>query len=297
MALPSLNSLRVFESVARLGSITAAAGELNVTAGAVSQQVKVLQGHLGIELLVRNGRHLALTDKGTMLQRRVSRAISEIQEAIHVLQDDGPTALEPVRLTLSLPPLHTIGWLATPLFDFMESNERADLTLITANAIDEVDWTVADCAVIHGTPPWEGFFWKHLRETHLTPVCSPRLSKGSEAIRSVVDLRKHRLLHEDGGNQWRQWLAAVGGTNPGGFDIHFEDFEMVLQAARDGLGVALTDESSSRQDLEEGRLIQPLKLAVPAAKSFYGLCSAAKRGQPGVDYLLDWLEFIAYERF
>lgn len=294
MNLPPLNSIRAFEAVARLGSVSAAAGELNVTAGAVSQQVKILQGHLGAELLTRHGRHLALTVKGSLLQKRLSRAMSEIQEAILALQKDLPDSAPLIRFTLSLPPTHAASSSTAILADLMDFDEGIELSIITTDFGEEIDWKSVDCALVHGAPPWAGLHWRCLRPTRLMPVCSPDLSRGPNTIRSVTDLRRHRLLHEDDGNLWRKWLAGAGGVIPSTQGIRFDAPDMALQAARDGLGVALVDENEAREDMQAGRLIQPLKLTIPTMSGYYLLSPATRCAEMVFERLCQTLEAAAF---
>lgn len=292
MSLPPLHSFKVFESVARLGNVAAAAVELHVTAGAVSQQLKVLQSSLGFNLFEKRGRQLALTEAGKVLQKHVANAIGEIEGAVQYLRSQVGTNRQ-VQLTLSIPRVHGITWLATRLFSFMEENPNIKLNVISAGQVGHVDWRKADVAVVYGNPPWSGFWWRLLHGIRLTPVCSPQLLRGSYAIRSVNDLAHHRLLHEDDGTQWRRWLAEARCNRGGDSDIYFDDFGMVLQAARDGFGVALSDEVVSERDLDEGRLVQPLTLAVPALHNYYCICSEGSRERPEVIHFIEWLLSIA----
>lgn len=289
MALPPLHSFRVFESVARLGNLAAAAVELHVTTGAVSQQVKALQNSLGVELFEKRGRQLVLTPSGRELQMRVASAMGEITEAVQALRSGMPQEQEVVDITLSIPPADGVTWLATPLFRFMEESRAVRLSVIAATGFAQVDWRRADVAVVYGTPPWPGFWWRLLHGIRMTPVCSPQYLRGPQAIREVADLARHRLLHEDDGSQWQQWLAEAGFSRGGVENVHFEDFGMVLQAARDGFGVALSDETVSARDLDEGRLVQPLPISVPAVHNYYCVCPESKRERPEIRAFIDWL--------
>lgn len=296
MALPPLNSFRVFESVARLGSLSAAAVELHVTSGAISQQVKALQESLGVELFSKRGRQLVLTERGKALQKSVAKAMGEIEGAVQLLQDLSIDPDQITEVTLSIPPVHGVTWLATHLFAYMEANEHIKLNVITAACFTDVDWRRADVAVIYGVPPWSGFWWRLLHGIRMTPVCSPQLLRGPNGIRSIADLAKHRLLHEDDGSQWKQWLAEARLSRSEPSDMYFDDFGMVLQAARDGFGVALSDEVVSSRDLDDGRLIQPLTLTVPALHNYYCLCAEGKRERPEVNNLIEWLYSAANSR-
>lgn len=289
MALPPLHSFKVFESVARLGSLAAAAVELHVTVGAVSQQVKVLQASLGVELFEKRGRQLVLTTNGRQLQKRVANAMGEISDAVEALRSGSADEPVQVDITLSIPPAEGVDWLTTPLLHFMEASRSVRVRVITAAGMPQVDWRRADVPVVYGTPPWPGLWWRLLHGIRMTPVCSPQYLRGPQAIHHVADLARHRLLHEDDGSQWKQWLLEAGFSRGGVEDIHFEDFGMVLQAARDGFGVALSDELVSARDLDEGRLVRPLPISVPAVHNYYVACSEATRERPEIRAFIDWL--------
>jgi len=289
MALPPLHNFKVFESVARLGSLVAAAVELHVTVGAVSQQVKALQASLGVELFEKRGRQLVLTAKGRQLQKHVANAMSEISDGVAAVQMGSVTAQEVIGITLSIPTAESVEWLTTPLLRFMEASRSVRVNVITAPGMPQVDWRRADVAVVYGSPPWPGIWWRLLHGIHMTPVCSPQYLRGPKAIREVSDLARHRLLHEDNGRQWQQWLVDAGFSRLGEEDIYFEDFGMVLQAARDGFGVALSDELVSARDLDEGRLVRPLPITVPALHNYYVACSEAARERPEIRAFIDWI--------
>ncbi|SFP91185.1 LysR family transcriptional regulator, glycine cleavage system transcriptional activator [Mesorhizobium sp. NFR06] len=289
MRLPPLNALRVFESVARLGHMGAAAAELHVTPGAVSQQIRSLQLSLGIELFEKRGRQLALTEEGATLQRSVRKALDTLMVGVRDVAARKAASITKSVLTISMPQVHGVAWLATRLFDFMAENRNFTLNVVTAARFNQVDWRKADISVVYGVPPWPGFWWQLLHGIRMTPVCSPQLLRGPNAIRQIGDLASHRLLHEDDGSQWRRYQAAAGGVYTGSSDVFFDDFGIVLQAARDGYGVALSDEIISARDLDEGRLVQPLPLAVPAIHNYYCLCAEAKRQREDVSYFIDWL--------
>jgi LysR family glycine cleavage system transcriptional activator len=289
MTLPPLHSFKVFESVARLGSLAAAAMELHVTVGAVSQQVKALQASLGVELFEKRGRQLVLTTNGRQLQKRVANAMGEISAAVDALRSENTDEPVQVEITLSIPPAEGVDWLTTPLLRFMEASRSVRVSVITAAGMPQVDWRRADVAVVYGTPPWPGLWWRLLHGIQMTPVCSPQYLRGPQAIHEVADLARHRLLHEDDGSQWKQWLVEAGFSRGGIEDIHFEDFGMVLQAARDGFGVALSDELVSARDLDQGRLVRPLSISVPAVHNYYVACSEATRERPEIRAFIDWL--------
>ncbi|WP_149086513.1 LysR substrate-binding domain-containing protein [Pseudomonas prosekii] len=289
MSLPPLHAFRVFECVARLGHVGAAAAELHVTPGAVSQQLKLLQSSLGIDLFYRQGRHLVLTESGLALQRSVARGMHEITEGVRLLSEEHFQAPSVKVLTISTEPIFGASWLMPRLFAFRAEHPHIHLRVISADDPSEVDWRRADIAVLYNAPIWEGFWWRPLQTLHMFPVCCPQLLRGQHALKQPADLIHHRLLHEDDGTQWRRWLFEARLPYPGDADVHFEDFGIALQAARDGYGVALSDEINSSRDLEEGRLVQPFSLKVPAGMDYFCICKEESRGVPEIVLLVDWL--------
>ncbi len=289
MALPPLNALRAFESVARLGYVSAAAAELHVTPGAVSQQLRSLQLSLGVELFQKHGRQLVLTESGIALQRSVGKAMDAITFGVREVAAQRFKEAGKKSLSISIPQIHGVAWLASRLFNFMADNPRLTLSITTSGFFQGVDWRKTDVAVVYGVPPWPGFWWKLLHGIHMTPVCSPQLLRGPTALRQPADLAHHRLLHEDDGSQWRRYQAAIGAGHVGLSDVYFDDFGIVLQAARDGFGVALSDEIISARDLDEGRLVQPFSTTVPAIHNYYCICPDGNLEREEVAYFTEWL--------
>ena len=288
-AMPPLHSLRVFESVARLGHLSAAAAELAITAGAVSHQLRSLQDHLCLPLFEKRGRRLVLTRKGRALQTAISGAMAGISAGIKEITTDTENVAPDTVLHVSLPPVLAQTWLSIKLFRLMAEHPHLRFSVEFAAEFEAIDWRRTDVAIVYGNPPWIGFWWYMLHGVQLTPVCSPQLLRGPSAIRSPSDVVSHRLLHEDDGSEWRRWLARARVPYPGEPDVYFKDFGMILQAARDGHGVALVDDVIASRDLDEGRLVQPVTLSVPAAKNYHCICLEDSLKAPAVDLFVSWL--------
>lgn len=284
-----LHALRAFEAVARLGHVGAAAAELHVTPGAVSQQLRNVQEAIGAELFERRGRRLSLTTNGVVLQRAVSTAMEGIAEGVRQIAASSADRPSAVSLTISIPPTFGVCWLATRLFAFMAENRHVKLHVLTIRAPNAIDWRRTDVAVVYGNPPWPGFWSQPMHGVEMTPVCSPQLLRGPHAIRRPSDIVHYRLLHEDDGTQWRQWLLAAGVPYPAEADVYFDDFGIVLQAARDGYGIALSDEVISARDLDDGRLVQPVSLKVPSTRNYHCLCREESIVNQEIKSFIAWL--------
>ncbi|KPH01582.1 LysR family transcriptional regulator [Pseudomonas sp. RIT-PI-q] len=289
MNLPPLKALRVFECVARLGHVGAAAAELHVTAGAVSQQLRALTEALGTKLLIKQGRSLVLTERGLALQQAVARGMLEFTEGVRLASGDTQSLPAPAVLTISTEPIFGASWLMPKLFAFRAEHPQIRLRILAADGLQNVDWKRADVAILYGAPPWEGFWWRPLLNLHMFPVCCPQMLQGRNGLRHPSDLMHHRLLHEDDGSQWRRWLVEARTPYPGDADVHLEDFGMALQAARDGFGVALSDEINSSRDLRDGTLVQPFSFKVPAVMDYFCICNEERSSVPEVTLFIDWI--------
>src|SRR5438445_11265379 len=166
MNLPSLHSLRAFESVSRLGNISAAAAELHVTPGAISQQLRALQLSLGLKLLEKRGRRLVLTDRGAALQKSVGIAMQQMSESIREISANTYNMAAKATLSVSVPSVFGTTWLAARIFRFLEANPDIRMRMHTAVSFEEVDWREVDIAIVYGNPPWAGFWWRMLHSIY-----------------------------------------------------------------------------------------------------------------------------------
>lgn len=288
-SVPNLTYFKVFESVARLGLVRAAASELYITPGAVSQQLRSLQESLGVELFVKDGRRLKLTEAGKLLQRSVASALFEINGCLDEIS--GSMAKEPLgdRLSVSMPLALAVSWLAPNLLEFAESMGLSSLDNQSCNDPGQIDWRVTDVAIVYGNAPWPGFTWHLVENIDIAPVCSPRLLNGPVALRTVEGLADVWILHEDDGSEWRRWLAKAKVKNPPVKTARFGSMAMALSAALEGKGVALASRWLVRDYLRDGRLVFPFAMTIEASKNYYCLCPEARADEPLVTRFIEWI--------
>ncbi len=264
--LPPLNALRAFEAGARHLSFTKAAEELFVTQAAVSHQVKLLEQYLGVALFRRMTRKLALSAEGRRLIGPVEEALDILAEAAESLRAGAGGG----TLTLSLTPSFGIQWLSQRIGRFWTAHPEIDLRL--QHSIHLVDFArdEVDAAVRWGNGDWPGVEAVYLMRAGIVPVCSPALCEGPPALNLPDDLRHHTLLHERDYTEWAQWLAVAGAREVEARRGPIIDSStVVLQAARDGQGVALTSEAIVRADLAAGRLVKPFDVDLDADNAYY----------------------------
>ena len=287
--LPSLNGLRAFEAAARHLSFTVAASELNVTQTAISHQIRRLEQELGIRLFVRRNRALALTPEARDYLPGVRTAFNDLRLATdRLLRRDNDHVL-----TVSTLASLAAKWLLPRLSAFQEAHPGIDVRITTSTSLVEFKNDDVDAAIRYGRGQWPGLRADWLMADRLSPVCSPALLTGNRPLRCPEDLADHVLLHTSGGtsDDWRLWLTAAGmpaqlSKHPGlTFDLTF----MTVQAAIDGIGVAIGRTSYVEADIAKGRLVVPFKITLPADAGFYLVSPEARADSPKLSAFRQWL--------
>jgi LysR family glycine cleavage system transcriptional activator len=287
--LPSLNGLRAFEAAARHLSFTLAASELNVTQTAISHQIRRLEEELGIRLFIRQNRALALTPEARDYLPGVRAAFNDLRLATDRLlrKDDDKV------LTVSTLASLAAKWLLPRLTDFQEQHPGIDVRITTSTSLVDFQRDNVDAAIRYGRGQWPGLRADWLMADELFPVCSPSLLRGDKPLRRPEDLRNHALLHTSSSNSddWRLWLTAAGlpadiARQPG---ITFDMIFMTIQAAIDGIGVAMGRTSYVQDDIAKGRLVVPFKIALPADAGFYLVAPEGRREAPKLTAFRQWL--------
>lgn len=285
--LPSLNGLRAFEAAARHLSFTLAASELNVTQTAISHQIRRLEEELGIRLFIRQNRALALTPEARDYLPGVRAAFNDLRLATDRLlrKDDDKV------LTVSTIASLAAKWLLPRLTDFQERHPGIDVRITTSTSLVDFQRDNVDAAIRYGRGQWPGLRAEWLMADELFPVCSPSLLRGDKPLRRPEDLKDHVLLHTTSGDDWRLWLTAAGlpaglSRQPG---ITFDMTFMTVQAAIDGMGVAMGRTSYVQDDIAKGRLVVPFKIALPADAGFYLVSPEGRREAPKLIAFRDWM--------
>jgi LysR family glycine cleavage system transcriptional activator len=287
--LPSLNGLRAFEAAARHLSFTAAASELNVTQTAISHQIRRLEQELGVRLFVRQNRALALTPQARDYLPGIRAAFNDLRLATdRLLRRDNDHVL-----TVSTLASLAAKWLLPRLFEFQEAHPGIDVRITTSRSLVDFRTGDVDAAIRYGRGQWPGLRADWLMADELFPVCSPALLERDKPLRRPEDLVHHTLLHSSGGydDDWRLWLTAAGlpaniSRQPGvTFDLAF----MTVQAAIDGLGVAMGRTSFVETDIAKGRLVVPFKITLPSNAGFYLVSPEAIADSPKLAAFRQWL--------
>jgi LysR family glycine cleavage system transcriptional activator len=289
---PSLAALRAFETAARTLSFTAAALELNQTQGAISHQVNTLEARLGVRLFKREARGLKLTEAGGRYLPLVRDSLERLRTAEDLIRLERPSVL-----TVTVSPNFASKWLVPRLGGFSVTHPNLDLRI--SASLQHVDFSREDIdlAVRHGNGDWPELHVTRLCAEELFPASSPSLLQAGPPLRAPADLAKHVLVHDRSRKYWRDWLAAFGIGCP---DTErgpvFDQTALAIDAALAGQGIALARTALASLDLISGRLVRPLKEAVPAEFAYWIACRKSTADAPKVSQFRSWLiEQVQYD--
>ena len=285
--LPPIGWLAAFEAVARRGSVTEAAEELNLTQGAVSRQVQKLEDQIGAELFRRDKRRLHLTAAGAAYADDVRQGINLIAGAgikLHSNPDGG-------ALYLAVLPAFATHWLLPRLSDFVARHPGVSVNLSTRVRPFDFAHEEFHAAIHFGADDWPGAESLHLMQEEAIAVASPELIAGVNEARDVLQLT---LLHlESRADVWRKWFDQQGVEIDHVPGLQFDQFATMIQAAAFGLGAAIVPKYLVGRELEAGRLALINEKAPLTVGSYYLVWPERSAGYPPVRAFKQWIREMA----
>lgn len=262
--LPSMPSLLALEAVDRLGSASAAAEELNLTQGAISRQLQVLEGQLGLSLIIRDKHRLRLTPAAQDYCREIRRALQSLSQASLTLRANPHGG----ALNLAILPAFGMHWLAPRLARFAAQHPEVTVNLSTRLQPFDFASSHFDAAIHYGRQDWPGVDYLPLMQEELLAVASPSLLK--TPLAAANDILSYPLLQlESRTGDWGRWLAHQGHPGQRPAAMLFDQFATMSQGAIHGLGVALLPLFLIERELSENRLIPAFGPAIPSLGSYY----------------------------
>jgi LysR family glycine cleavage system transcriptional activator len=280
-----LNALRVFEAVARTGSMARAAELLSVQPSAVSMQIKNLTDYVGLPLVARVGKRVELTPHGQALLAPVLSGLGQIEEAVHALRRSA--AERP--FTVSVLPAFLHLWLLPRLPEFQALYPQFDLRVVVGRELVDPAQGEVDAAVRLGAGRWPGVHAQKLMDEELVPVCAPSLRRKVGSL-APGELPRGVPLLQTSVDPWTQWSPAAAKARVPAVAV--DDAVAVVQAAKQGKGVALVRTTLVQSALAAGELVA-VGRAIPYRWSYYWVCLAARRHDPQQRILFDWLRTAA----
>lgn len=303
--LPPLVALRAFEAAARHLSFKRAAVELHVTPAAISHQVKALEEHLGLPLFRRLTRALELTDAGRAMLPKLREGFDCLLAAVEQAR---PAAARALAVEVS--PAFASRWLLPRLQRFSTAHPDIELRVVSSQqAIDRPDadrpgdvidpeHAGAEVAIRFGSGRYPGLRSERLfDDMGYVAVCSPRLLAGAHPLHTPGDLRHHVLVHDDTipdlaeRPTWAEWLRQAGVTDvDDARGPHFSNSSLAVEAAIDGLGVALALSPLVSLEIAAGRLVSPFDVHLHTRFAYHLVMAEATAGRPAVQAFRTWLQ-------
>ncbi|MEE9427376.1 MAG: LysR substrate-binding domain-containing protein [Paracoccaceae bacterium] len=287
-------SLRTFEVVARYETFSAAANELGVSQSAVSQHVKQLEEWLGHQLIQRGARRSVPTKQGEILARSIAKGLGQISDTCEEIRDKNRADNS---IIISCLPGFAFLWLFPRLLRFDLAHPDLSISITTDIGISDFSATDADIGIRYGVGNNPGCHVKFLMGEALLPVCAPAYLETGPSLTCIADLAHHTLLRDELMNSagtppsWEYWALENGTELPTIMrQRRFGQSNMVIQAAIDGIGVALGREPLVIDALHNGKLVQPFAETARSQYKYWLVCSTKMRNSANVQLFFDWIE-------
>lgn len=292
-----LKGLQAFEAVGRCGSVTAAALELKVSPGAISQQVRKIESFLGVTLLERNGRTAELTLWGRLYHQEVSKGFEQFAVAEQMLE----RARNENALVLSALSSVVNKWIGRRIFDWQALNPDAQVRIIGRDKEPRMGFDEIDFRISYGSDVLQHEHYTELFRDWVVPACSPALIK--DHAPSISELLEHPLLHVVWERhftpypRWTDFSAKVGvslkETAPG---LSFTLSSSAIDAAVNKRGIVLAQMSMIADELEAQTLVIPVDVRIPLRESYFLAWDRSALQKPHGAAFRDWVVAISRQQ-
>jgi LysR family glycine cleavage system transcriptional activator len=284
--LPALHLFGIFEAAARHENFKQAAAELFITPSAVSHQIKALEAFLGFELFQRKSRGVALNAAGKVYLHYVQQGISKLEQGTKVVSNKFSSP----SLKISTFTTMASNVIIPKLSDFQQKHPSIDIRIETGMNITDLRYDDCDLAIRMGKGDWPGVVVKKLLNLTAHAVCSADFAKKHQ-LTSPEQISQVPLIDlENMNNIWRTWSAAMQLPKMQyKHQLTFSNYDASLQAAEQGLGLALAIMPIEHALIERNLLVLPFEKAAKFDQSLYAVYREEDRNRHDIHCFLDWL--------
>jgi len=284
MSRVPLSLLQQFVQVARLGNLSRAAEQANLTVSALSHQMRQLEERLERRLFERGPRGVSLTVEGCSLLEAVGEHFDGIEHALSRFRQRRHDAL-----TVSASPGIISSWLMPRLPRLLATHPELELNLQSSNLLVNFEREAVDAAVRYGKGEWEGLRSEYLFGEWIAPVAAPSLIERM-ADADPLDLAQWPLIGDPNrANRWIDWFAHYGGEPPQRYVAHVDTIDALRQAALEGLGVALGRMVTTKSWIDAGRLVVLGDRYLPVPEAYHLVYPPRSEDHRGMVTFRAWL--------
>jgi LysR family glycine cleavage system transcriptional activator len=282
-----MTALRALDAVARTGSVSVAARELNLTRSAISHQISKLEECVGFALTERIGRGIGLTYQGERYAREVHGILLNLLDAGQLIDDQEISG----RLCVSCAPGFATYWLCHHIGAFLRQYPQVQLQLISPRTPDDTNNPNVDLFIAYGIGDWPEMNVEEIVALRFFPVCSPRLINALGGLKNPQELSTYPLLHMTDYSDWRIWLTAAGASGVNALSgILFSDAHCAQSACIAGQGIAIGDNLISGDALSKGLLVRPFDIGIDLHRGYYLATDPQKADRAVVQAFSNWVK-------
>jgi LysR family glycine cleavage system transcriptional activator len=282
-----MTALRALDAVARTGSVSVAARELNLTRSAISHQISKLEECVGFALTERIGRGIGLTHQGERYAREVHGILLNLLDAGQLIDDQEISG----RLCVSCAPGFATYWLCHHIGAFLRQYPQVQLQLISPRTPDDTNNPNVDLFIAYGIGDWPEMNVEEIVALRFFPVCSPRLINALGGLKNPQELSTYPLLHMTDYSDWRIWLTAAGASGVNALSgILFSDAHCAQSACIAGQGIAIGDNLISGDALSKGLLVRPFDIGIDLHRGYYLATDPQKADRSVVQAFSNWVK-------
>ncbi|WMC11654.1 LysR substrate-binding domain-containing protein [Oceanimonas pelagia] len=285
--LPPLRALIAFEAAVRHGSFKLAANELNISPGAVSQQIRKLEDWLGFTLFVRDIRQVTVTEPGLEYYGRIAPPLAQIRQASEACRKHHDHSV-----CLSLTPALAARWLGPRIADFIEVHPGIDLRINSVSHPVDFERESVDLAIRHFDGRNPHLEVHLLQQDEVMALCSPEY-RDRLGLSEPDDIAGAVLLHIAPYVQWDEWLdrfTALGKMARQRIRaLYFDQSLLAIDAAKRGQGMVLSNGLLAAEEIGSGELINPFGCSLCTCKGYYLVHPKRSPLSPEANLLKQWL--------
>lgn len=296
--LPTLRSLEAFEAIGRCGGVGAAAVDLGVSPGAISQHLRHLEEALGLRLLERRGRTVEMTSWGRLYYQEISKGFAQFRNAQNVID----RARNAGGIVLSALPSVASRWIGRKVFDWHSTHPEANIRIRGTENEPILGQDEADFRITYGSSISLHEHYAELFTDYVVPVCAPKLL-ADHTLQRPGDILSFPLLHVfwernfKPSPQWKDWAQFIGAPyDKVDSSLSFTLSSSAIDAAVAGRGFVLAQISMIAEEIERGSLIIPFDLRLKLHESYWLAWDRAALQKPFAMDFKAWILSVAKQQ-